>query len=199
MITLLLSFFVMLATFSSFSKERLDKLEGVFDYMSNYSVWPSMNVTQESVAPQDRYVDRTMRGSEKPASEGDLGATRNPNPSQWSKSEAYRDQRTFYIPSSKLFWAEGANMMPSGKGQLDKIASYLKLLPGPVVVGESNPSGVAADRGLERAWAIVEYCRARSGLPPERFSICQLGSQAAKETGGEPMIEVTLMTRSPLP
>jgi hypothetical protein len=113
---------------------------------------------------------------------------------------AYQDRRTLRIPSSRLFWAEGSLLTPDGKQRLNLIAAYLKLLPGQVVVAENNPQGrVSSDRAMARAWAVAEYCQAGSGLPREQFGVALPEPDAGGGMDGEPVIEVTMMARSPVP
>ncbi len=198
MITLLLSFFVMLTTFSSFSKESLDKFSGAWAYIANYSVFPVKNINQDSLIENTRYIDWSPDGSEKPPADMGLDAIRRPRDSFWMENmaNAYHDRRMFYIPSSRLFWGKGSSLIPAGKAHLDKIASFMKLVPCTMIVGESNSEELSMDgRAFERAWAIIEYVSARAGIGTERFSIASIGNAAAGQMD-QSVMEVTLMAGS---
>ncbi len=121
MITLLLSFFVMLTTFSSYSKEDLSRFSGVWAQLADYSVFTGRH-GNESLAPQpDRPYDYTMNGSEKPSG-ADHNTVESTGESQWlaSMADAYSRRRVLHIPSRMLFWGkdtQGTTLMPAGKAQ----------------------------------------------------------------------------------
>ncbi len=65
--TLLLCFFVLLLTFSSFDEASLKKLQGLFDKMEVDSFEEERNTKKDSfIEPVKRLVDWTDQGSEKP-------------------------------------------------------------------------------------------------------------------------------------
>ena len=65
--TLLLCFFVLLLTFSSFDEVELQKLAGAFQCNTDESIFPNPRVSKDSVVPQrPREVDQTLKGSEMP-------------------------------------------------------------------------------------------------------------------------------------
>ena len=64
MITLLLSFFVMLTTFSSYSKEGMNKFAGTCAYIASYSLVAGR--PEHSMVPTERAYEQVKEGSEKP-------------------------------------------------------------------------------------------------------------------------------------
>lgn len=200
MITLLLSFFVMLTTFSSFSKESLERFSGVWAYVNNYSIFSGRSLPQESVMPQEKFIDRTVEGSEKPPADGGLEPNRRAKAQPWlaGTNQAYADERVFYVPSTRLFWGKGASMMEAGRKHLDLLAKYLRLVPCQVAVGESNPAGLGdvSDRALERSWTVIEYLVGTCGLERDRFSIAHAEESISRSLAGQPIVEITLRTQS---
>jgi flagellar motor protein MotB len=200
MITLLLSFFVMMTTFSSFSKEKLEQFAGEWDFVSNSSLFPGRNLNQDSLAPQQKHMDWTAQGSEKPPTDFAPESTQHPKSSPWmaDQDKAYANQRVFYVASSRLFWGEGTSMVTAGRQHLDLIARYLKLVPCQVVIGESNPADGPdrSGRAFERAWTIVEYFVDKYGMSRDRFSIKQADSSLSQEISGKPVVEVTLLGKN---
>lgn len=191
MITLLLSFFVILTSFSSFSKESLDKFSGACAYIANYSILPSRHISQDSLAPVKKYMDWTQQGSEKTPNEYELTNITKPKASEWlaGMSAAYHNRRVFCLPSSGLFWGKGASLIPAGKGHLDLMASYLKMMPCQVTIAQSSIDGDAS-AGVDRAWAILEYWTTR-GLKQEHMAIAAIDSAAARGAG-QSVIEITV-------
>lgn len=200
MITLLLSFFVMMTTFSSFSKEKLDQFAGEWDFVGNNSLFPGRNVTQDSIANQQRHTDWSAQGSEKPPTDFSLDPTHRPKSSPWmaDQDKAYANQRVFYVASSRLFWGEGTSMMSAGRQHLDLIGKYLKLVPCQVVIGESNPAEGPdlSGRAFDRSWAIVQYFVEKYGMSLDRFSIKQADSSLCQQISGRPVVEVTLLGKN---
>ncbi len=198
MVTLLLAFFVMLATFSSYSKDNLDRFAGAWTYLANYSILPGKNVSQESVVQMEKYMDWTPVGSEKPSHTESTDAIRAPRESFWMENmaNAYHERRTFMVPSVRLFWGNGSSLIPTGKSHLDMVVSFLKVMPGQVIVGESavdDGSGTADGRSLSRSWEIVEYMARKGNLPYDRFSVGVCDDKSSRKVGGAPVTEITLL------
>jgi len=201
MTTLLLSFFVMLATFSSYNKESLDKFAGAWAYMENYSVFSNKRVLNSFVTPADRVTDWTTEGSEKPTDQEPVSLRRpKETPYDEDSIKAYSDRRVFYVPSTRLFWGKGSSLVPAGREHLKRIASFMKMVPCHVVISESNPADQAegaAGRSLERAWALVEFFTQQGGIPADRFSIAAPASPAEEgRTDKAAAVEIVLAARS---
>ncbi len=195
-ITLLLSFFVMLTTFSSYSKESIEKFKGYWAYIANYSIFPG-HATDDSVMPEERITDRTVEGSEQPTD--GIDNTTNPRQSFWTASPgAYADQKVIYISSSRLFWGDGSTLTAAGKQHLKTLGGFISLLPCHVMIGQSLPAGWHCDNSLERAGVLAEFLQQQSGCPMDCISISSPGSEAANRIGQEPVIEIILLSKGVL-
>ena len=198
MITLLLSFFVMLTTFSSYSKEDLSKFAGVWVQMADYSVFSGVH--GEGVAPPpQRPVDFTQRGSEKPT-QTEPRIVEDPGESQWmaSMADAYSRRRVLHIPASRLFWGmgtQGTLLTPAGKSHLKMLASFIRQVPCQVLIGNSIASGVLPNCGgqeLDRPYALLEHLQ-RGKHSAGRVGLKVCGPEIADGEGEEGVLEITLL------
>jgi hypothetical protein len=188
--TLLLCFFVLLLTFSSFEDIELQKLAGAFEYMSLYSIFPIQREIRESMVPPiPRQVDQVAHGAETPQEvEADDIQIPRQSPEIFAV-DAFKDRRVFYIRSKDFFFGAGQSLTPKARAYLKMIARFVKKVPCRVVVSESTPAGVG------RARAAVVYLTAPKwggGLPVDS---CYT---AAPRTGlteefHEPVVEVSLL------
>jgi flagellar motor protein MotB len=160
MITLLLSFFVMLTTFSSYSKEDLTKFAGVWAQLADYSVFSSKHGNEGLAPPAEHPVDFTQAGSEKPTGT-EPRVVDDAGESQWvAMADAYNRRRVLQIPSGRLFWGTGTQgtlLTPAGKAHLKMLASFLRQVPCQVLIGNSISSGLLpACKGqeLDRSYAL---------------------------------------------
>ena len=197
--TLLLCFFVLLLTFSSFEEIELGQFAGHFKGSSHTSVFPVKREIKDSVVPPaERPVDHTEAGSEKPT-EAEIKNIRRPRkPLYVVSSDAFSNRKTFHIPSSELFWANGTGLKRRGRERLEMIADLMKKVPCEVVISESSSapadarSGRPAELGIDRAWTLAEFFAARAQVPRGRFSIAASTSSPIKRFAGEPVIEIAL-------
>lgn len=169
---LLLTFFVLLVTFSSFDTKVLTDMGSVFRGIfpaiffkpTSAAVDESAIVSSTQVAP----VEPHEEGSEKPT------LTKGPDDGlrQQTLTVDFHTQRAFVADSRAIFWAQGTALSSDGKDTLETLASFLKAVPSRVVISERGLDSRQSDRlGLERAWAVVEYLTAQQGLDKKRFSI----------------------------
>jgi len=200
--TLLLCFFVMLLTFSSFDEASLKKLQGVFKHLEVSSHEDERKLRKDSiVSPAERVVDWTDKGSEKPTDSKDK-IVKNPKESRViDDSDAFSDRQVFYIPSARLFWGGGSGMKPSGKKYLETLAGFMKRLPCQTTIGElapeKGPQGSrSSQRSLERAWAVANYLTEKQGLPKSRFSISVPNLGPAERPYRQRMIQIALILRT---
>ena len=200
--TLLLTFFVLLVTFSSFDQKKFDELKEIF-----CGGLPSISGVKErdkdaflpSKIIQDTEIDE---GSEKPTSEKGTedGLKEDTEPVN------FHNRKVFLISSSKVFWGRGKVISFQGRRLLSTLASFLKEMPDRVVISENGQANGETDEsfGLKRAWAVVEYLTTRQGLDKSQFSIAastlqeNLGGDgyiySEAETGR--MLEIVLLERS---
>jgi len=198
--TLLLCFFVLLLTFSSFDEVELQKLAGAFQVESEYDhIFPVPRKIKESmVPPPDRVVDVTEKGTETPT-------TLPPQPTAQPlrrmavlEDEAYKDRKVLYIPSEWLFWGRGTVLTREGRKYLQAIASLLHMTRCRVVVGESGPGTGRPgepDVRLDRAWAVVRFLTTNLGLPADRFNVTASSLPVPGRLKGHRVLAVTLISR----
>jgi outer membrane protein OmpA-like peptidoglycan-associated protein len=198
MITLLLSFFVMLATFSSYSKEGMNRFAGACSYIAAYSILGGR--PDHGVMPTERAYETAKDGSEKPTGLEGGGESKPPRPSDWlAQTGAYHQRKIFQIESSQVFFGKGSALTPLGTRRLDLIADFLKRLPCQLVVSEVVAGGAEGPRetlSLERAWSVVDYLVGRKGVPAGLVSVSQTPGGARQEVD---VVELVLLSKGATP
>lgn len=195
--TLLLCFFVMLLTFSSFDEGQMDRLAGAFRYESSCSIFPLRGAMRDSYLPPTPTVfDATEVGSQLPT---DSDPMRIENPRTLPvilDDDVYKDRKVVYLASDRLFWGEGMALTPDGRRGLERIAAFLEAVPCRAVVGEVRPGDLPPATGasaLDRAWAVVEFLTAQRGLPLERFSLSGGRQPVPERFAGRGVVALTLL------
>ena len=188
--TLLLTFFVLLLSFSTFGKRTLPRLGTSFAH-----ALPSIGLTNitetESLWENEstKHKHKLTKGSETPTTTEQTSS----NYMREKKPLDFRNLKVFSIESSRIFWGNGNAVSKEGMALLDALATLLRAAPSRIVISENGPG--AEKLGLERAWAVVEYLTKEKGLKKERFSITakttMQSSQASKR-----MFEITMLERN---
>ena len=209
--TNLLTFFVLLVTFSSYDNEARESIRALGKVMRK--TFPGFTKSDPSdnsaIVPTNQIwaTEEPAYGSEKPsvtttsnATEGVLRAL--------PETPGYKDCRVLLMPSEGVFLGKSMVLSPEGRHITALIASFLKDAPGRVVVSEHGPDADSTDAhtGLSRAWAVVEVLKAQQGLDLNRCSISTASTLTAKELGendspsgqqrDERMLEIVLVGRS---
>ncbi|HUU60301.1 MAG TPA: flagellar motor protein MotB [Phycisphaerae bacterium] len=197
--TLLLCFFVLLLTFSSFDEVELQKLAGVFDCQTQDSIFPIPREVKDSVVPPiERTLDMTDEGSEAPTK------TDNPRAEFPGKlpaifdEDAYKDRKVLYLPAEWMFWGQGAVLTAEGRAYLDSIGSFMAVLPGRVIVSESGPSAADPtrhDARLDRAMAVMDHLVRSAKLPRDQFNITASQPVVPARLRGRRVVAVAMITR----
>jgi chemotaxis protein MotB len=203
--TLLLTFFVLLLSFSSFDEKVFQKLRMIF-----MQALPGVDNTGEEnrdaimSTPQIELTPALAEGSEKPTLERGL----EDNSKEDTEPSDFRRLKVFSISSESIFWGNGTLISSEGHNIMAKLASFLKEVPSRVVVSENGPlsEGNGGQFGLPRAWAIVEYLINEKNLDKKRFSIStastlsreslSIGDPARASPKSERTVEVVLLERS---
>ncbi len=199
MITLLLSFFVMLATFSSYSKEGINKFAGTCAAIANYSILPGKGLREDSVASKD-VTEWGTEGSENPTGEPRRTMQKAKRYVwQGDTDGAYWNRRIFYIPSRTMFWGRGTSLTPEGMDKLDLIAFFMQRVPCNRIISEvgrgvEEPS--AAERALDRSWAIASYLIDSKSLAPGRFNVSATNTPLPPSVVDSQVVQILLVTRS---
>ncbi|MHC4103413.1 MAG: flagellar motor protein MotB [Planctomycetota bacterium] len=167
--TLLLTFFVLLLSFSSFENKVFRKLQMIFNEALP-EVSKSEKKNKDSVMPPEEIQTTVelLKGSEKPTL--DLGLDDN---LQEETPVDFRSRKMFSISSEKIFWGDGVLISPEGRRIMTKMASFLEEVPSHVVISENGPAieeGIE-QLGLSRAWAVKEFLTIGNNLDKNWFSV----------------------------
>lgn len=180
---LLLTFFVLLVTFSSFDTKVLTKLESVFRgiFPSIFFKPTSATLDESAIAPSTQVtpVEPHEDGSEKPTlTEGPEDALK-----RQTITVDFRTQRALLADSGSIFWGQGTAISSDGRETLETLALFLKAVPSRIVISEHSSADRQSDRlGLERAWAVIEYLTAQRGLENKRFNISMVSPLAGERS-----------------
>ena len=165
--TLLLTFFVLLLSFSSFDDKVFRKLDKSFgDALP--SVSPLIRKDRDSFfgppleIPLITYVQEPDSGSEKPTlQDGTKNSFR-----EATEPKDFYNRKVFVIPSEQMFWATGVSICAAGRETLKDLALFLRQAPSRVVISENGRGQEKADTdfGLRRAWAVAEHLVQRERL-----------------------------------
>lgn len=194
--TLLLTFFVLLLSFSSFDENIFRKLT-----TSMAQALPSVgfsNKQKESFLDsfQIVYNQEIEKGSEKPT----LEQGQEDGEKEETEFEDFRDRKVFIVDSEKMFWGRGASVSMAGRKILDITAEFLKQMPNRIVICEKSvkSAGKEDDSGLKRAWSIAEYMCKKHDMDYNRFTISQTGTikNISDKTEGRRVVEIVLLERN---
>jgi chemotaxis protein MotB len=200
--TLLLTFFVLLLTFSSFDERVFKKLRVI--YCDAFpTIHSRIRSSKESLLEieQLRYVEDIDKGSEKTTYEnGSEGALLE------THTNDYKKHKVFLIRSDEVFWGKGTAMSQQGRQTLSTLARFLEDMPENVVVSENSLDQSDPELSMNRAWSVIEYLTSRHGLKLDRFSI-SAGSTAGQksfelfnltdeDTRPQRLLEIVLLQRS---
>ena len=190
--TLLLTFFVLLLSFSTFGPYRLVNLGKIFreampaggmaKASSESTVWENI---------QFQNVEKLSEGTEA-RSDSD-----NKNDSYMIEKKPldYRNLKVFSIPSEKVFWGDGISINDNAKEMLDSLAKYINRMPSRLVISENGP-GTNQDLGFERALAIIKYMSENSEVEEDRVGISASSTVIKNRPQTQRMVEITLLDRN---
>jgi len=173
--TLLLTFFVLLLSFSSFDAGTLKQLEGAMNLRAVSAPTISLNrdrLDNSVSVEQTPVIDRTDKGAEKKRSD-DQNLIKNPKKVEIPiATDAYHKETILNIPLDGLFLGDSSVLTSEGRNGLSRIVAYLKLMPCYVIIGESWPRRASsrsrgrADAGLQRSWTVLQFLK-QARIPPE--------------------------------
>ena len=168
--TLLLTFFVLLLSFSSFDNKVFRRLKVIYSTALT-SITPSRHSNRDAFThiPPVKYLYEIDKGSEKPTlSSNSLEGLMNEQ-----EHTNFKKGMVFLMPSNTLFWGKGNVISSEGRSFLDKMAIFLKEVHNHIVISESNPTNKqdAEYKSLQRAWSIMNYLIEHHNLDKKRISI----------------------------
>ena len=200
--TLLLTFFVLLLTFSSFDEKLFGSLKVIYSTaFTNISVVREKGGDALLESPPATFVSELDRGSGRPTSARGLQANQM---SETGRADPRRGM-AFLLPSKELFWGKGVVFSSEGRRTMDLMASFIERVPSRIVISEGGPAdGLSSPQlGLARAWAVMEYFTTKQNLDKERFSISQTSSlgrgnaeRSQMRSDSERTVEVVFLERS---
>jgi len=182
--TLLLTFFVLLLSFSSFDERSFRKLKSILGGgMPSLRIELTTNKDAFLPTNQIMHTAELDAGSEKPT----LTTGAEDNLKEETDPEDFRSRKVFLMPSKKVFWGRGTVISLQGRKTLGAMASYLKETPNRIVISESGERAGEAgvDSGLARAWAVLDYLTTKKGLDKGLFSISASNTVSREDFAGE--------------
>jgi chemotaxis protein MotB len=203
--TLLLTFFVLLLSFSSFDEKDFQKLKSILGG-GMPSVRVELTGRKDAFLPTNQVIHTADldAGSEKPT----LTTGTGDDLKEETEPEDFRSRKVFLVPSKRIFWGKGKVISLQGRRTLGSIASYLKEAPNRIVISESAPDATdsSKDSGLPRAWAVLDYLTTKKGLDKRWFSVSASDTvyrekpagdeHSRSETKAERVLEIVLLERS---
>lgn len=180
--TLLLTFFVLLLSFSSFDNRVFRRLKVIYA-KGLTTITPSIRSDRDALMyiPPIIHVSDLDKGSEKPTLE--TGNTDG----LLEAAEPYDFDRgiVFTLPSNKLFWGNGIAISNQGRTLIDTLAQFLTGVSHRIVISEHGAVNDTTSEsfGLQRSWAVMNYLTVKKNLDKERFSISSISTFSQK--GGE--------------
>lgn len=206
---LLLTFFVLLVTFSAFGEEQQERIlnfGAAIRTVFGTPVEVGGSRDQSAVLPEPQVVgrERPEHGSDTP--------TRSTSPiangalNEELQATDYHNHKVFLVPSSKIFLGRGRALSSDGRYLLAVMAAFLKETRGDVVLSENGPEGPGGnvETGLSRAMVVLDYLLSLQDLDRQRFSIAAESIAPPQGVGGsavtyhrdERMLEIVLLEGS---
>jgi len=200
MSSLLMAFFLMLTTFSSFGPKEENQLKTAlrvatapFGDLLGHAAFESSG-DDLSRTPTSSGVDQQNNAKRTFArTKGSLRATDAPD---------FQTHKVFTAESREMYWSTGTSLSTKGHAFLDSVAAYAARLHGPMVVSESGP--VPDGLGVQRAIAAVRYL-VDHGVPEASINVAAAalqpptdenrGSQGAEDraSGARRRLQVTFL------
>lgn len=186
--TLLLTFFVLLLSFSSFDDRVFWNLKVIYS-KGLRTITPITRSNRDALVQDESAittVQELSKGSEKQTSEK---GTRDALLTEKSLADI-DGGKVILIASEKVFWAKGEIISPSGRSILSLVASFLSRVPNRVVISEYGPDNGTGNEhyGLARAWAVSQYLVEVHGIDRRLFSISTASTLPPKGLDPAPIL-----------
>ncbi|OHB62449.1 MAG: hypothetical protein A2Y76_06935 [Planctomycetes bacterium RBG_13_60_9] len=188
---LLLTFFVLLVTFSSFGEDprkRLLNLGAAMRAQFGAPVQQAGGIDRSAVPSSQEIwaVDEPLHGSDMstnlPLRTGHNGAM-----DEDLQANDHYHYKVFVVPSRRVFLGKTATLSPEGRYLMAVMAAFLKEMPARVVLSENGPAQEwnGQDVGLSRAWAVIDFFATAHDLDRQRFSISTQSTLIAEAPDGD--------------
>ena len=173
--TLLLTFFVLLLSFSSFDDTgSFRKMSSSFAKQVSFSEQSS---DRDALSAVLKPVQELNLGSEKPT----LANGMQDRFKKQTEPMDFLKFKTFLISSKQVFWGKGSAISINGRKVLNDLSAFLKEFPSYfVIISETGPQDTDNLRnlGFNRAWSVVNYLIRQKGLLLNQLSISASGTGA---------------------
>jgi len=204
--TLLLTFFVLLLSFSSFDDKVFPRMESAFaEGLSSVGLTLSPRKEAFQLAPRISYDETPKSGSEEPVPDGQH-ESQPPTNMEFSDFE---NRKVFLVPSEQVFLARGSRLSVEGRRTLGDLAMLLEAVEDRVIVSEHRVIGDGRPNdslGLTRAWKAAQFLVVHEDLEKTRFSISSAPTMdeytirhsglLAAHPNTERVIEIVILDRS---
>jgi len=170
--TLLLTFFVLLLSFSSFDDKAFRKMSTALA-TGKSSITEASTRNRDSMLQRhemaDHYQQNREQGSESPTEVPRQDALVKEDPEEFG----FRNRKVFLTPASTVFLGLGSTLTKDGRQLLSDLATILHALPNKIVISENQVNGPrkTPDLGLKRAWTALTYLVVKGKLSRDRFAI----------------------------
>ena len=169
--TLLLTFFVLLLSFSSFDDKAFNKMTSMFGGKAGIEAanTRSRDSVLQRFEMEDHYQKDRDTGSESPTENGRMDGLVKEDPEEFG----FRKRKVFLTPSSTVFLGSGSTLSKGGRKLLSDLALIFSTLPNKIVISENRLRGSSqnSDLGLTRAWTALTYLVVKGKLKRDRFAI----------------------------
>ncbi len=197
--TLLLTFFVLLLTFSSFDDKAFRKMT-----TSLATAMPSISKMdtreRDAVVTMERiiYQPDRKKGSEMPTQD----ARKEGGMKEDVAFVAFDDKSVFLVQSDTMFLGRGAGLSPQGRTLLDDLDTVLGGAFNRVVISEHlQPTQSTQDAlGYQRAWTLARYLSEKGQLSLDQFAIGTAPTlpwdnmpSKARELVGRRVVEISVL------
>jgi len=165
--TLLLTFFVLLLSFSAFDDSIFAKLRVIYSRGLNSITPLRLSESETFLYMLDLTRSNDLeKGSEKPT----LDRGTEDQSKQDTEPPDFHTRKVFLISSERVFVGKGTLLTMDGRRLLSEMGDFIAEVQPRVVISENGPAG-GGDLGLRRAWAILDYFANKKKLDTECFSI----------------------------
>lgn len=170
--TLLLTFFVLLLTFSSFDDKVYSQMQDT-PFQELPSLYEQKKRARSNVMNtiEIKTIQDSLQGSEKStSSDSQKSSLINEGITQ-----DHHRKKIFIADSTDIFWANSMIMSPEGKKTLASLAAFLSRIEGRIIITETPVSNTLTDnqQGLMRSWKIMDYLTNKAKVEKNRCSISQ--------------------------
>lgn len=197
MITLLLSFFVALSGFSSYSNDSLGTIKAVGMYGAAYAVRLHHPRGRNSLVSPINGLPFPTVGEESVSAYTPALPPPGLPPSAQGMNLTYAARKVIRIPMDRLFLGRSTQLSPDGRRCVGLIAQYLRRQGGKLHLACSLPQEAAAeplDRfWLQRQWSVAQAVVGDAGLPPADIGLCA-SDYPARSGGGLPELVITILS-----